>query len=228
MPTVDHLEDHIRLPLAERFLEQMVLGTYRDLSRWGHLTGQTAQLDSGYLGQHLVSLVSGEPGRGSGGRGKGDDLLGGAEVKVASTLGGVDTPRWNHLVGTTDADRHRNLGRLLAHPALYYVLLDSSRRGAEQPLRVRIWRVRPGTDPAFRQAARTWTDRANSRNLQLHPPCWSTSNDATLVGQRLRLPLLYEARESPIDAGAVTTTHWDPDPGRCLPVTPPLFELAPA
>lgn len=53
-----------RKALAKSFIENVILAQYHQLTGWQKVTHQTAQLDSGYLGQHMVSLISGTPGRG--------------------------------------------------------------------------------------------------------------------------------------------------------------------
>jgi hypothetical protein len=91
------------------------------------VTQQTAQLDSGYLGQHLVSLISGTPGRGAGSRGKGHDLVDGSEIKTASALGGVDAPRWNH----SSFGNPKNVDAYLESKYIYFVLFDTETRHEE-------------------------------------------------------------------------------------------------
>ena len=119
-----------------------MIGQYRQLVRWQHITGQSAQIDSGYLGQHLVSLVSGIPGRGRGSRGsrgKGADLADGSEIKMASTLGAIDVPRWNNTLSTAEA-----VETYLNNPAIYFGLFDTLEKGVDY-LEVEHWDPNPGS-----------------------------------------------------------------------------------
>ncbi|MCC6575453.1 MAG: MamI family restriction endonuclease [Planctomycetes bacterium] len=57
---------------AEALLMDLYVRLRRDLQRWAAVTRQTPQPRMGYVGQHLVSVVTGHPGGRSGARG--DDL----------------------------------------------------------------------------------------------------------------------------------------------------------
>lgn len=102
---------------AEELLQELFLDYRRIMKKWAEKTGQGAQLDSGYIAQHLVSLLIGK--RGCGWRGKGLDLEDGSEVKSACIVDGVDVPRWNHNLISSGKIR-----QWLAAPAIYYVLFD--------------------------------------------------------------------------------------------------------
>lgn len=99
-----HIPDLSELNLTERqkyivkLLKEQVINQRANLHFWRNLTGQPAQIDTGYIAQHLVSLVTGV--KGGGFRGKGDDLEDGSEVKSANFLDSLDArkrvaPRWN-------------------------------------------------------------------------------------------------------------------------------------
>lgn len=187
-PSVARLSENVRRGLAKSFIEDAVIGQYRQLVRWQHITGQSAQIDSGYLGQHLVSLVSGKAGRGPGSRGKGADLDDGSEIKIASTLGGVDKPRWNNKLNTSGA-----VATYLRNPAIYFGLFDTLDKGEDYPVRVRVWIIEPPTDAEFCNVVQAWASKQTSGNFQLHPPCWSVSNIATNESGNLGLPLAFQA-----------------------------------
>ena len=187
--------DATRKALAKTFIENVVLAQYHQLTGWQKVTQQTAQLDSGYLGQHLVSLVSGTPGRGAGGRGKGDDLVDGSEIKAASALGGIDTPRWNHSSFGTAA----NVTAYLESRFIYFVLFDTLERYEEFPLRLRVWRVAPSADPAFSAVVENWAKEKTSGNFQLQPPRWREGSRVTNLGGNLELPLIFEAVQREIE-----------------------------
>ena len=210
-PSVEELDEQVRRGLAKSFIEDAVIGQYRQLVRWQHITGQSAQIDSGYLGQHLVSLVAGKRGRGRGSRGKGADLHDGSEVKIASTLGGVDKPRWNNKLNTPAA-----VTTYLQNPAIYFGLFDTLDKGEDFPVRVRVWIVEPRTDKAFRNVVRTWANKQTSGNFQLHPPCWSDSDVATNQSGNVALPLAFRAIQLDIEGvDYLEVEHWDPKPGNC-------------
>lgn len=57
---------------AAALLQDLFVSLRRDLARWAAVTHQTPQARMGYIGQHLVSVVTGLPGGRSGARG--DDL----------------------------------------------------------------------------------------------------------------------------------------------------------
>ena len=92
------------------------------LHRWRALTNQPAQIDTGYVSQHLVSIITGKPGGGF--RGKGDDLVDGSEIKAANYLDafdnrGASSPRWNLSVTQVN-----DLDKYLKVPFLYFVSVD--------------------------------------------------------------------------------------------------------
>lgn len=200
-----------RKDLAKSFIENVVFAQYRQLTGWQQVTHQSAQLDSGYLAQHLVSLISGIPGRGPGSRGKGDDLVDGSEIKAASTIGAIDKPRWNHgSFGT-----RKNVDAYLKNPFIFFALFDTEDRNDEFPLRIRVWRVRPAKDAAFRKVVRTWARTSSSGNFQLHPPCWDDGSIATNESGNLKLPLIFEALQREIDGvDFMDIETWNPRAGK--------------
>ena len=200
-----------RKALAKSFIENVVLAQYRQLTGWQAVTQQTAQIDSGYLGQHLVSIISGTPGRGPGSKGKGLDLTDGSEIKTASTLGGIDKPRWNH----TSFGNGRNVAAYLQSPNVYFVLFDTVTKEAEFPLRIRVRRVSPTSDGPFRDVVEAWAGSASSGNFQLHPPCWRDDSRATNASRHLVLPLIFEAVQQEIPGvDFMKIVHWNLQPGK--------------
>jgi hypothetical protein len=157
--------------IADFFIEQRQV-----LLKWSALTGQSAQIDTGYIAQHLASVVLGEPGQGF--KGKGLDLADGSEVKSAALLSGVDRPRWNHNMGTLASDTHRARRGLppmwesyFVAPRVFYVLFDRLPSDVAK-LRVRAWCVCPERDDGWRDLFERYARlREDGRyNLQLHPP----------------------------------------------------------
>ena len=215
---IEKQDKNTRLALVKQFIESVIFGQYRQLVSWRTVTGQSSQLDSGYLGQQLVSLLTGVPG--SGARGKGLDLADGAEVKAASTLSGVDVPRWNNqLKGKSKVDSYLN------HPAIYFVLFDTIDRREAFPLRVRIWKVEPRDDKCFSGVVRKWATKDSSGNFQLHPPCWKDDDVATNNAGNIRLPLMFCAQQveiGDIDFMEIKLCEWSP--GKCTRGDAPTSE----
>lgn len=173
--------------LCEDFLHQHRLS----LRKWGLLTGQSAQLDTGYIAQHIASILLRTPGQGF--RGKGDDLIDKSEVKAASALAGVDRARWNHGFGTiAQEDRQRERAkdkkdldwipkwkRYQCLPTVVYVLLDLVEGDGNETLRLRTWCVFPESDQVWQKLLGDFIalyepggprKSTTERNLQLHPP----------------------------------------------------------
>lgn len=194
LPAIHH-DEPTRKALAKSFIENVILAQYHQLTGWQKVTHQTAQLDSGYLGQHLVSLISGTPGRGAGSRGKGHDLVDGSEIKAASALGGIDTPRWNHSSFGT----RKNIDAYFNSTFIYFVLFDTTKRYQEFPLRLRVWRVAPRTDRAFVKVVREWAKHTTSGDFQLQPPRWEEGSRITNLGGNLELPLIFQAVQREIE-----------------------------
>jgi hypothetical protein len=59
--------------LAAELIRETFVEHRKVMTRWAKLTGQSRQLDSGYIAQHLISILTGK--RGSGWRGKGLDTV---------------------------------------------------------------------------------------------------------------------------------------------------------
>ena len=148
-----------RQALIEELIADFFVDARATLVKWSEVTGQSAQIDTGYIAQHLASLVLQTPGQGF--KGKGVDLLGGSEVKSASIVSGVDRPRWNHNLGTAADDRKRaakgtktkGFVYLNETPFVFYVLFDRVHDGSGTPtskLRVRGWCINAKTDDEWR------------------------------------------------------------------------------
>lgn len=186
-PTTARLSRAERIDLAPKLLEELFLQTRERLTKWADITGQSAQVDSGYIAQHLVSLVTGIPGVRR--RGKGLDLADDSEVKTANSVDGIDMPRWN-----VSFVREDTMDAMLEHPYIFFVLFDHT---ADGRFRARIWGIEPRTDEGFGAAFATW--RAGQRlstNFQLHPPIGRDDDIATNDSGNLRLPKMFEAVET--------------------------------
>ena len=77
-----------RKELALRLLDELIVDARKRLHFWRSLTHRPTQVDSGYISQHLVSLIAHIEGGGF--RGKGKDLSDGSEIKSANFLDSED------------------------------------------------------------------------------------------------------------------------------------------
>lgn len=173
---------------AADLIKELFVDQRKAMTKWSKITGQSTQPDSGYIAQHLISLLTGK--RGSGWRGKGLDLDDGSEVKCASSVDGIDIPRWNHSIKSIE-----NVDKWLAAPNIYYVLFDIKPNSSL--VRVRIWMITPSFDSSYETVLRAWAalpDR-KSDDFQLHPPVGRDSNVATNECGNLDLPLMFLAEE---------------------------------
>jgi hypothetical protein len=214
-PTTPQLTVEDRCRLAAKLLHELFVETRRHLLHWADITGQSAQVDSGYIAQHLVSLVTGIPGH-ERRRGKGLDLADKSEVKTANNVDGVDKQRWNIQFTSEET-----MDGLLKHPFIFMVLFDFVVRDSEPTgeLRARIWGITPSTDTAFREAFGRWrTNDRKSRNYQLHPPIGRDDDIVTNDSGNLRMPKMFEAIIRTGGSIDVTMLHERPT-GACEPVS---------
>lgn len=193
---LENIDENTRGILAKKFIEEVILPQWKTLQTWSELSGQTSQIDFGYLAQHLVSILTGKPGAGQ--RGKGIDLADGSEVKAASCLDAADTPRWNN-VNCGQVTKADLVAKYNSIPYMFFVLLDTTERKGSI-LRCRVWAIQPSLDKAFTKVAYSWADgntNGKKENLQLHPPRWEEGlgNITTNNAGNLKLPLLFHSEQ---------------------------------
>lgn len=221
-----------RMDLLEDLFIELFGEQHVTLQKWGALTGQSAQVDAGYIAQFIATIVLGEPGQGF--RGKGDDLADGSEVKSATNISGVDTPRWNHNMGTpADDQKRRDEGRstaseqYLSSPHLFYLLVDRplvdyGGDGDPVPFRIRAWCIDAQADDDWRDLVMRYVQgRSSSRyNLQLHPPVGRDDDLVTNTAGNLDFGdvLLFEAHLSLRDRAHPTVTWCRELPAVFLPI----------
>jgi hypothetical protein len=163
------------------------------LKPFAEFTGSTQNVGFGNLAQHLVSLVTGTPGTGSGARGF--DLEDQSEIKLAMGIKGDD-------LGTEDFPR-LNLGRDIAKMRIWKYLYPVRIISDEVGLKVKVFKADPET---FREQAEDYFGEGslyqNSANLQYHAPKKFESN--TFTGKRgdgspreLTCEVLFAAAETP-------------------------------
>jgi hypothetical protein len=223
-----------RQALIGELIDDLFVDAPEKLVKWAKVTGQSAQIDTGYVAQHLASLVLQTPGQGF--KGKGLDLKCGSEVKSASMISGSDRARWNHELGTAAEDRERRVAKkktksdiyLGKTPFIFYVLFDRVYDGVGNPtstLRVRGWCVNARTDEGWRSLIGKFLQareeehlkppegkRVKKRhNLQLHPPIGY--DDSTVVNQLGNLDmtkaLVLDVRFEHPDAGEKIEASWE-------------------
>ena len=158
-------------------------------------------IDTGYIGQHLVSLQTKISGQGM--RGKGDDLIDGSEVKSANFLDSLDqkgatAPRWNFTANTIEI-----MERFLLYQSTYLLSID---RSPQKLIRVRIWKVDIRNHSILSKRYKEWMDKLGypklkdtnrpSVNFQLFPPRNETNENFARHGNgrsngfsKLEIPL---------------------------------------
>lgn len=185
-PLVAKMPEKERVELTKKIIKEVFIEQKKILDYWKEITGQPSQVDSGYLAQHLISLLTGIPGEGL--RGKGIDLGDNSEIKSACCVGGIDIPRWN-----LSFQNDKAMDEILSIPNIYFVLFDEK----DNKLRIRVWRIDPDKDEGFKKTFDIWRkSERKSKNFQIHPPVRKDSNIATNLSGNLELPLMYEAQEN--------------------------------
>lgn len=161
------------LESSEQLIKDLYVDLRKKISVWAAITKQTAQARMGYIGQHLVSVVTGYPGGRSGARGKDLVLPNGefAEIKTCyrvDQLGKCNTcgagvsalelqcpdcestnirrnedSKW--LIGV---QHDEEFSEILSPKYYYLVLFDFIDLQRPDTIRASIWRVDPLT-PGF-------------------------------------------------------------------------------
>lgn len=179
---LENLSIDERKKLIVRLLQEQILDQKDKLRFWRNLTKQAAQIDTGYIGQHLVSLITSFPGGGM--RGKGDDLNDGSEIKSANFLDSLDkrgavAPRWNF-----SSNDLASMECYLNVPFIYLVSIDLNK---DELFRARVWRLQPKEHKIFNARYWEWMKRLGipklsdpkrpGVNFQLFPPRFKTDDN---------------------------------------------------
>lgn len=169
------LSEEQRIELCEHLLNEQIFMQRKKLEKWGIITAQSSQIDTGYIAQHLVSLRTQIPGQGM--RGKGDDLCDGSEIKAANFLDSLDkngatAPRWNFTAITPEI-----MEKFLTYNPLYLVSIDLNKA---KKIRIRIWTVDVTKHDMLKERYKLWmktkgypkskNHKNESVNFQLFPP----------------------------------------------------------
>ncbi len=179
---LENLSIEERKQLIVRLLKEQIIDQKDKLRFWRDLTQQAAQIDTGYIGQHLVSLITSLPGGGM--RGKGDDLIDGSEIKSANFLDSLDkkgavAPRWN-----CSSNDLVSMEYYLKVPHLYLVSIDLN---SSDLFRARVWKMDPREHTVFNARYREWMQKLGipklsdpkrpGVNFQLFPPRFKTDEN---------------------------------------------------
>ena len=156
------------LASSEQLIQDLYIDLRRRINAWAATTKQTAQARMGYVGQHLVSIVTGYPGGRSGARGK-DLIISEIEYGEIKTCYRVDQlgkckecgsvvaaieqqcpechsaniqrnddSKW--LISIRNEDEYS----LIIEPAAYFlVLFDFTDLNNPHTIRASIWEVKP-------------------------------------------------------------------------------------
>jgi hypothetical protein len=175
------LTNEQRKYFIKKLIMEQVIAQRNNLHFWRDLTNQPAQIDTGYIAQHLVSIITGI--KGGGFRGKGDDLEDGSEVKSANFLDSLDkagavAPRWNFM-----CNDKISMESLIELDSIYLVSIDFN---TEDKIRFRVWEINPKEHEIFTNRYKEWMDKLGypkledpkrpGVNFQLFPPK-NKSND---------------------------------------------------
>jgi len=170
---LENLSKDERKTLVVDFLREMYFERKIDIFKWANITKQTPKIETKFLGQNLVSLVTGILGMGTAARG--DDLSNGSEVKSCSRLdqlskckkckarvtaidkicpecGSTDIKimRDSHWIFTINTVEKKE--RILNEtPTIYFLLIDDYNLGKDEVARFNIWALYPKTDRFFRE-----------------------------------------------------------------------------
>lgn len=155
---------------AAQLLTDLYVSLRRNLQRWASVTHQTPQPRMGYVGQHLVSVVTGFPGGRSGARGDDIKLASGraAEIKCCyrvdqlgickkcgSKVASIEKTRPNDACDSREIIRkddskwllspksEQELRGLFAPERYYFVLFEFADLAAADDIDVRIYEVDP-------------------------------------------------------------------------------------
>jgi RNA polymerase subunit RPABC4/transcription elongation factor Spt4 len=173
MVELEGLPKSRRKILVAKFLKEMYYERRRDIFKWANITKQTPLIETKFLGQNLVSLVTGILGKGTAARG--DDLLDGSEVKTCSRLDqlsrcvkcnasvtalnkrcpvcgsrNITVKKDSHWIFTINTDDKKK-DLLDRTPKIYLLLIDDYNVGKAGLARFTVYSIAPKTNKFFRR-----------------------------------------------------------------------------
>ncbi len=170
-PTTSGLPERERITLSTRFVEDEFFRTRIRFRRWSELTGQSAQFDDGYLSQHAVSLITGQEGSDS--HGKGKDLASGDEIKSGRRIDQKGSKEDSHILFTFG--NKEELERFLRCENCFIAFFDRDQLGRP---RFEIWQIKPSSEAVRRVFKSYWAEQLNGSgskwrsrqlNLRIYP-----------------------------------------------------------
>ena len=87
-PNKEYVKINDNLKKVKNFVNEIIITPKHALTKWAKITNQTPAAKIGYIGQHLISIITGVPGTGTGARG--NDLADGSEIKSCNKIDQVD------------------------------------------------------------------------------------------------------------------------------------------
>ena len=226
---LNHLDINDRKRLCLELLNEQVICQRAKLTHWSTITGQSAQIDTGYIAQHLASLITQVSGQAM--RGKGVDLIDTSEIKAANFLDSLDkqgatAPRWNFTAVTSEI-----MERFLTYNSIYLLSMDLNTEGY---FRTRMWKVDITKHTILRDRYIEWMNKLGypkfqtasdqpSVNFQLFPPHSRTNESFARHGNgrsngfsKLEIPLentegsklIFRADEN--SAGQIIISTFEP------------------
>lgn len=161
-----------RKEYTRNFLKEVYFEFRRVGLKWAKLSRQTSFFPKGYLGQNLVSLVTGIPGTGTAARG--DDLKDGSEVKTCARVDQLNNcknckarvasylkkcPQCNSekIIQMTDSHWICPINELNYKkyreemPHIYFLLVDSKNLSNLDLARFTIWSIEPKTNKYWKE-----------------------------------------------------------------------------
>lgn len=180
------------LEASEALIRDLYIDLRRKVNKWATLTCQTPQARMGYIGQHLVSIVTSYPGGKSGARGY-DLMMGGlayGEIKtcyrvdqlgvckdchtvvssleeICSSCGSSNIERRNDSKWLISLRNEAELAKVIAPDRYYFALFefDERMKSPDQDIIASIWEVDPKTKGfAFCMLDYYLNIRANSKS----------------------------------------------------------------
>lgn len=222
------------LKTSEALIKDLYVDLRRQVNAWAEITKQTAQARMGYIGQHLVSVVTGYPGGRSGARGH--DLIlpngGHSEIKTCSRVDQLGicksckSPVASiELVcescGSADVNRKKDSKWLIGirtedefdailDPQHYYLALFEFSASDPSTIDIRIWRVETAA-PGFAYAMVDYYF-----NIRAHSKSKAAFN---LWPDKLKFPMMRPVRvyhSQVSEAGGIKTLEFPTQQGSGL------------
>ena len=215
---VDEMSAGERKEALKAFLKDMYHGRQKELYKWSRVTSQTPFVETKWLGQNIVSFITGVPGTLTAARGK--DLSDGSEIKSCSRVGqmsrcgkcgtpvapfhdacpkcgnrDIDRKTDSHWIFNVSSEPKKR--KLLETNKIYLVLIDNEDAGSDPTklARFRVWELRPKENALFREYVedyyRTFYVARRQRGEEPAPMNLHPLNPKT---NRLDMKLVFDAQ----------------------------------